>query len=347
VPSISNDAFSGRSRLVGTEGREDRDNHGAGREPGEPLHAGQIGGHSLWWRWDAEADGEVRIDTDGSEVDTLLAVYTGSGLPNLQPVVSNDDHGLGVTSRVRFVVTRGVSYAIAIDSMGSEARSAEGRIVLRWSFVSEPIARPANDRFTDRFRLPDGAVPFRVEASNREATREAGEPIHAQVMGDSSVWWEWKATSSEPVLLSTEGSDFDTVVAVYVGDSIGALVPIVFGDDIDSPSGVLTSAVSWVPEAGRRYQIAIDGFDGASGKVRLALAPWVPQLMDLQRTPDDLLRFRVPGLPGTTQTLECSTDPRCCWSPVPDWQVTGGFGNYLERIDEEASQRFYRVISRP
>ncbi len=345
-PSSPNDAFTGRIRLVGSDARDDRNNTGAGREPGEPLHAGQSGGRSLWWRWDAGADGEVRIDTDGSEVDTLLAVYTGAEIQRLVPVAANDDHGLGVTSRVRFAVTRGTSYAIAVDAMGGESQSAEGRVALRLTFLAEPIPRPVNDRFNDRTRLLESLDRIRVETTNRHATRESGEPWHAQVVGDASIWWEWKATAARPVLLTTEGSDFDTVVAVYEGDTLGGLVPVASGDDIDSSTGVLTTALTWTPVAGKRYQIAIDGFDGDSGKVCLSLSPWAPQVMGFHRSLDDVIQFRVPGLPGTTQTLETSSDPRCCWTPVSGWEVTGGIGNYLERIPEGSLQRFYRVILR-
>lgn len=346
-PSVPNDSFSGRKRLLGATAQDQFVNLGATRESGEPLHAGMVGEHSFWWRWDAEADGEVRIDTDGSEVDTLLAVCTGSELRQLTPVASNDDHGLGVTSRVRFRVNRGTSYAIAVDSMGGDGGPATGRVFLRLEFLQEPIPRPVNDRFADRSRITDGPAPFRTETTNRNATRESGEPWHAEVKGDSSVWWEWKATSATPVLLTTEGSDFDTVIAVYRGDAVGSLVPVALGDDIDSLSGMLTTAVTWIPETGTRYQIAVDGFDGASGKLRLSLAPWAPQMMGLQWGADEVVQFRVPGLPGTIQTLESSTDPRCCWLPVSGWQVTGGIGNFLERIPEGSPRRFYRVISRP
>ena len=39
----------------------------ASKEPGEPNHAGNAGGHSVWWTWTAPAIGTVSINTDGSE----------------------------------------------------------------------------------------------------------------------------------------------------------------------------------------------------------------------------------------------------------------------------------------
>lgn len=344
---VPNDGFLGRTRIVGNTGIAVGSNQGATRELGEPLHAGAVGGQSVWWQWDAPSDGELWVTTDGSDLDTVLAVYTGSDLRNLTEVASNDDHGLHITSRVRVFAKKGASYAIAVDSMGSETRSAVGPISLRWSFFAEPILRPINDRFLGPTRLAGSPAGLRMETTNRFATRDPGEPFHADVVGDSSLWWEWTPQTSGPVQLSTEGSDFDTVLAVYTGDSLTSLVPVAVSDDVDSPSGVLTSLLTWSPQVGRRYLIAVDGFDGASGKVSLSLAPWAPRARNLQLTTEGVFQFRVPGLSQTTQTLESSTDPGCCWSPVPQWRVSGGIGTYMEWMPDGASRRFYRVVSLP
>ena len=342
-----NDLFVHRTLLTGAEAIVVTDTRRATREPGEPLHAGVWGGHSLWWRWDAPIDGDVRITTDGSEVDTLLAVYTGSELGSLKPVAANDDHGLGVSSRIRFSAVRGISYAIAVDSIGSDARSPEGPVVMRLEFIPEPIRRPVNDAFGGRSRLLGSPVGQRVETSNRNATREPGEPTHAQVVGDTSVWWEWTPEDAKPVMLSTEGSDFDTVLAVYTGEVLGSLTPVVVNDDVDSSSGVLFSQAAFRPVAGRRYFIAVDGFDGAQGAVRLSMTPWTLHAEQVQRTAGEGVQFRVPGLVGTRQTLESSLDPRCCWVPVPQWENSGGTGTFVVPVTPGSTGRFYRIISTP
>src|SRR5205085_1602234 len=45
---------------------------GATREAGEPIHAYNAGGHSIWYRWTPATSGNVTIDTIGSGFDTLL-----------------------------------------------------------------------------------------------------------------------------------------------------------------------------------------------------------------------------------------------------------------------------------
>src|SRR5262249_62112666 len=64
--------------------------------PGEPNHAGNPGGASVWWTWTAPVSGPTIIDTAGSSFNTLLAVYTGTvAFPSpltLTNLASNDDY---------------------------------------------------------------------------------------------------------------------------------------------------------------------------------------------------------------------------------------------------------------
>ncbi|MBI4327136.1 MAG: TlpA family protein disulfide reductase, partial [Chloroflexi bacterium] len=97
-------------------------------------------------------------------------------------------------------------------------------------------------------------------------------------MGGGSVWWEWTAFTAGRVAISTTGSSFDTVLAVFTGDSIDALSLVASNDDEDILAGVFTSRLSFFARLGTRYQIAVAGTrDGgagfASGEIRLKIAP--------------------------------------------------------------------------
>src|SRR5687768_12741800 len=76
-----NDAFSGASAIRGEQGQSETTNAGATKESGEPAHAGNAGGASVWFRWTAPRDGSFAFQTAHSEsqsdFDTVLAVYTG------------------------------------------------------------------------------------------------------------------------------------------------------------------------------------------------------------------------------------------------------------------------------
>ena len=74
---------------------------GATKEPGEPNHGGNAGGHSVWYRWIAPKDGLAVFDTFDIEpsywpdttFDSTLAVYRGESVDALTLVAGNDDHG--------------------------------------------------------------------------------------------------------------------------------------------------------------------------------------------------------------------------------------------------------------
>ena len=66
-------------------------NAGASKETGEPSHAGETGGHSVWWSWTAPRSGVVYFGACTSNFDPLLAVYTGVAVDALTEVASNGD----------------------------------------------------------------------------------------------------------------------------------------------------------------------------------------------------------------------------------------------------------------
>ncbi|MEX0948597.1 MAG: Calx-beta domain-containing protein, partial [Acidimicrobiia bacterium] len=111
----------------------------ATKEVGEPNHAGNSGGRSIWYRITPASNGTVTIDTAGSNFDTLLAAYTGSSVSLLTQVAANDDTtGLGLQSRVQFAGTAGVTYNIAVDGYGG----ASGAVTLNWVVAAAPPPPP-------------------------------------------------------------------------------------------------------------------------------------------------------------------------------------------------------------
>jgi hypothetical protein len=110
----------------------------ASKEPGEPKHAGNNGGHSVWWKWTAPSNGVVTINTTNSTFNTLLAVYTGTSVSNLTQVAANDDNasrGDG-TSQVKTAVIAGTQYDIAVDGKNGASGVAE----LNLSFLPDTQA---------------------------------------------------------------------------------------------------------------------------------------------------------------------------------------------------------------
>jgi hypothetical protein len=102
------------------------------------------------------------------------------------------------------------------------------------------------------------------------ATKEAGEPNHCGISGGASEWFAWQSPTNGSAVVTTDGSNFDTLLAVYVGpgDSYATLTNVAC--DNDSGTNGKTSRVSFSAQAGTIYYIAVDGVNGARGTVKLS-----------------------------------------------------------------------------
>ena len=78
---------------------------------------------------------------------------------------------------------------------------------------------PANDRFADAILIDE---PGSYNGHNRSATFEDVEPIRADFQPSRSVWWQWSATESGVVEVSTRGSDFNSglLLDIYTGSTL-------------------------------------------------------------------------------------------------------------------------------
>ena len=113
---------------------------------------------------------------------------------------------------------------------------------------------PDNDMFADATEI--FGTSGQDIGSNIAATKESGEPNHAGIDGGASVWWKWTAPSSGVTQITTFGSDFDTLLAVYTGNSVDGLTEIFSDDDANN---VAQSSVAFNATAGTTYKIAVDG----------------------------------------------------------------------------------------
>lgn len=214
---------------------------------------------SVWWRWVAPTSDIYDISTEGSDFDTVLAVYTGTDLSNLTLIYENDDTD-GLTSQVTISTESGTEYFIAVDGYGS----AQGNIQL---MVISPSVPPSNDNFADAIPITELNTP--LNGSNVAATLEPGE-YHDHGQGSHSVWWKWTAPTDGPYDVSTIGSDFNTVLAIYTGTSIWDLVLISQNDDW---GGETASLAGIAATAGTEYFIAVDGYGDDQGNVQITVIP--------------------------------------------------------------------------
>lgn len=358
---------------------------GATREGEEPLHDGKKSARTVWLSWTAPVSGLVKMSTMGSDFDTLLAVYTGTALPDLVRVASDDDISeTNQASAVAFQAQAGVTYRIAVGghllaagnirlelelvpansipptflshpqnrtvAPGGDADmivdfSASETVQLQWMFLGATMAngnsisnalRGVTEEMVGRYRvkmttptnvlysrwgelqinsrglsnvmaqdklggalaygqvLSAGvAAPATATANGKGAAKsggsgshgytttqifstvgagsDPGEPMHCGLGGGHSQWYLYQAETNGTLRIDTEGSNFDTVLAVYIGpgDSYSTLTNVAC--DNNSGSNGLSSAVTFQATQGTMYWIAVDGVGSAVGTVHLHL----------------------------------------------------------------------------
>ncbi len=201
----------------------------------------------------------------------------------------------------------------------------------------------AGDDFMTAISLSGSAVS--VVSSNLSLTKEAGEPYHAGNPGGKSIWWRWTAPVAGPVTISTKGSAFKTLLAVYTGTSVTGLT--VIASDINSLGDTNRSNISFNALSGTTYNIAVDGYNGASGRINLSLAAastGAPlQVVELSRAANGTVQFKIKGEPYQTYVIEYSSD-LVTWHQL-DTAVTASDGSAIfgDVTASSAGKRFYRV----
>jgi len=118
----ANDDFAGAFALP-IAGSVTGSTLGATAETGEPVHAGSIARHSVWYTWTSPTNGALELSTYQNSFDTVLAVYIGGSLATVSQVASNDDVGSSTNSLLIFNASAGVVYHIAVDGFGGDQGS--------------------------------------------------------------------------------------------------------------------------------------------------------------------------------------------------------------------------------
>lgn len=127
-----NNHFFNAELLDQTFGEVRADIREADKQTGEPQHAGNIGGASVWYALTPSEDGVLELEILRADFDTLLAIYTGEKVANLQPVASNDDADPDDPDRrgrsaISQAVRAGVQYWIALDGYPGDLGVADMR----------------------------------------------------------------------------------------------------------------------------------------------------------------------------------------------------------------------------
>lgn len=333
----ANDHFTNSITVAVTPFTQSVFNNCATKQSGEPNHAGNSGGHSVWFNWTPAESHTAVITTRSSNFDTTLAVYTGTAVNALSLVAANDDIVAGVNrqSQVAFAAMAGTTYRIVIDGFNN----AVGNAALN-------INPAANDDFTNAFVL--SGLLGSTHGHTTGASKESGEPAHAFDVGGYSVWYAWTAPASGPVDFNTRGSTFDTTLAVYSNHVLTNLTLIAANDDDLQGGGLLSSRLSFIAVAGVTYRIAVDGFGGVWGEFQLN---WnMESRLGITQLPDGALQLTLTGVDWQRYTLLGSSDLESWFTNTPPITMAGGSHQYTNAPaanDAPGAQQFFRAVLVP
>lgn len=269
--------------LTGTSVFISGSNSNATVEPFEPLHAGKVGGHSVWISWVAPDHGLLSLSTAGSSFDTLLGVYilrpgASSPMKRLREVAANDDDEAtrSFTSAVSFGVNSNETYLIAVDGFNG----ATGSIIFRLNFLSSSSLQPTV------LRRPG------------DRSLRLGDPLILSVgivrLGDMNLIWYLNGNpitddSASPTLVipSLQRTNLgDYSVALLLNDDTFFSTPTEVEVNSEGQSGVLA-----------RYKVADAGQSGLIGNNGLTLGYNGTQIFN---TTNSILDTNAPSICGAT-----------------------------------------------
>ena len=211
----------------------------------------------VWFQFTPDDPGDYTVSLCGSSFDTVLAVYDGStGCPGTPLDCDNDT--CGTASQLTFFGAPGVTYYFQVGGLNT-ADTGVGEIALT---LFGGVA-PANDECSAAEVFAFGQPP--VAFSTVFATSDGIDPGCGATAGTPDIWYQYVANGSSEITVTTAGSDYDTVLAVWDGSG-GCPMP---GDLSlacnDDEILLLTSSLSFTGVGGETYYIQVTGFNGRRG----------------------------------------------------------------------------------
>ncbi len=133
------------------------------------------------------------------------------------------------------------------------------------------------DNFSQANLLP---LPGSVAGSTSQATTESGEPVScgSSTIG-KTIWFRVIPNASGALTATTAGSDFDTVLALYTGSTLGSLQQLKCNDD--AGGSTRTSRLFQMVTGGQTYYLQLGGYRDEGGQFKLQAALDTSGLPDL------------------------------------------------------------------
>jgi hypothetical protein len=214
--------------------------------------------NSVWWQFTAPYDTDISIGTCDEEygnMDTMIAVYTGTQLSDLSKVIDNQLGCNNDGAMVFLSVTEGTTYYIQVSLRNPSEFNEVSPVWFNLDLYEEIPSEepPLNDNFVDATEVEldqldeyGDYLPYFIDTS-RNASMEVGEPdAGTYTLDPRTVWWKWTNDSTvREVWVDTCNhrgpGRVDTLLSIYTGDSVDDLTLIAENDEL----GDDTSDAQW------------------------------------------------------------------------------------------------------
>ena len=278
--------------------------------------------------------GSLRVTVDG--IDILTAVDAAPLPPGANKI------GAVFTSTTGGLLFDNYFVWVPSAEITPEVQASSASLLAAAPLASNAVA-PSNDELANRHY--DFGSRYADIRNNAGATLEAGEPIPSAAANlDRTVWYEFTPDTSKPYLLTTVGSSFNTVLAVYTSSTaiptFATLTEVAFNDDV---TGSLQARLTLNLTQGQTYYIQLGG-RVSSGNFEFRIADPV----DAQVPSTPVISSSASNAPSTPVADKGSTadfQPVLAWEPRPS--VTPY--DYVFELSTEAtfSPRISVVIQEP
>lgn len=229
--------------------------------------------HTVWYRLQPQSTGWLEVKTFDASYDTVLAIWQGArgALTNL---ACNDDYAGEMQSYVTFQVTALQTYYIEVAAYRADAISGSlGLEITPLPSDPNPIGPAvAHDDIRSALHI---TAPYEGQINVAAATTAEDDPILPCAQGQKhhTVWYrlqvvpEGQAGRDVRVIISTVGSDYDTVLGVFDQTAQGGLTNLACNDDYGN---MLQSQVSLSVSPLKSYYVEIASFfPGSANELRL------------------------------------------------------------------------------
>ncbi len=177
------------------------------------------------------------------------------------------------------------------------------------------------------------------------ATSDPNEPPICGVIGGASTWIKFLPEERGRLYLNTDGSSYDTLIAVYTSGAGGTLH--LLGCDNNSGVDGHDSSLNVPVEAGKTNFIVVDGVAGAIGNLTLNYSLVNPSLLvSLGKTSGGAYHLQVNGRPGMKLSLQRSQNLQTWTTLTTVTNLTSTF-DFIDLQSVGQSGGFYRALMLP